>query len=102
MGSNSFTVSGRTYDAPDAPAVVICIDGSEPDYHLDAVADAVVCGSDVPAGRPAPFVIYRAMEELNVQDISRILVAGDTPRDLEAGTDAGGGFVVGLPAVCPR
>lgn len=37
MGSNSFTVNGRTYDASDAPAVVICIDGSEPDYHLEAM-----------------------------------------------------------------
>jgi phosphonatase-like hydrolase len=65
-------------------------------WEGDAVADAVVCGSDVPAGRPAPFMIYRAMEELNIQDISRVLVAGDTPRDLEAGTNAGAGFVVGV------
>lgn len=65
-------------------------------WEGDTVADAVVCGSDVRSGRPAPFMIYHAMEELDIQDISRVLVAGDTPRDLEAGTNAGAGFVVGV------
>jgi phosphonoacetate hydrolase len=37
VGSTSFTVNGRTYAAPDAPVVVICIDGSEPDYHVEAM-----------------------------------------------------------------
>jgi phosphonoacetate hydrolase len=35
--STSFTVNNRTYTMPDAPVVVICIDGSEPDYHLEAM-----------------------------------------------------------------
>jgi len=65
-------------------------------WEGNTVADAVVCGSDVPSGRPAPFMIYRAMEQLDVQDISRVLVAGDTPRDLEAGTNSGAGWVVGV------
>ncbi|MET0475028.1 MAG: phosphonatase-like hydrolase [Mycobacterium sp.] len=65
-------------------------------WEGDSVADVVVCGSDVPSGRPAPFMIFRAMEQLDVQDISRVLVAGDTPRDLEAGTNSGAGFVVGV------
>lgn len=62
----------------------------------DTVVDAVVCGSDVAAGRPAPYMIYHAMERLGVQDISRVLVAGDTPRDLQAGANAGAGFVIGV------
>jgi phosphonoacetate hydrolase len=33
-----FTVNGRTYISPGMPVVVICIDGSEPDYHLAAMA----------------------------------------------------------------
>ena len=65
-------------------------------WEADSVVDAVVCGSDVPAGRPAPFMIFRAMEQLGVTDVARVLVAGDTPRDLEAGTNAGAGFVVGV------
>jgi hypothetical protein len=33
----SFVVTGRTYVMPAAPVVVICIDGSEPDYHVAAL-----------------------------------------------------------------
>lgn len=62
----------------------------------DSVADTVVCGSDVPAGRPAPYMIFRAMERLGVTDVARVLVAGDTPRDLEAGTNSGAAMVVGV------
>ncbi|MFI9273371.1 phosphonatase-like hydrolase [Kitasatospora sp. NPDC052896] len=65
-------------------------------WQGDAVADAVVCGSDVPAGRPAPFMIFAAMERTGVKDVRRVLVAGDTPRDLEAGTNSGAAFVVGV------
>lgn len=65
-------------------------------WQGDSVADAVVCGSDVPTGRPAPFMIFKAMERLGVTDVARVLVAGDTPRDLEAGTNAGAAFVVGV------
>lgn len=36
--SSSFTVNGRTYTLPDAPVVVVCIDGSEPAYHEEAMA----------------------------------------------------------------
>ncbi|WGW11639.1 phosphonoacetate hydrolase [Saxibacter everestensis] len=38
MTAASFQVNGRTYTAPDGPVVVICIDGSEPEYHEAAVA----------------------------------------------------------------
>ena len=65
-------------------------------WEGDSVADAVVCGSDVPSGRPAPFMIFRAMEELGVHDVAGVLVAGDTPRDLQAGTNSGAAFVVGV------
>jgi phosphonatase-like hydrolase len=65
-------------------------------WQGDAVADTVVCGSDVPAGRPAPYMIFRAMERLGVTDVARVLVAGDTPRDLEAGINSGAATVVGV------
>lgn len=35
---NSIEVNGRDYRAPVAPVVVVCIDGSEPDYHEQAIA----------------------------------------------------------------
>ncbi|ORA19845.1 phosphonatase-like hydrolase [Mycobacterium arosiense] len=65
-------------------------------WEGDSTVDEVVCGSDVAAGRPAPFMIFRAMENLGVTDVSRVLVAGDTPRDLQAGTNSGAAFVVGV------
>jgi phosphonatase-like hydrolase len=65
-------------------------------WHGDTVADTVICGSDVSAGRPAPYMIFRAMEQLGVTDVARVLVAGDTPRDLQSGTNAGAGTVVGV------
>ena len=34
----SITVNGRSYAFPKAPVVVVCIDGSEPDYMEEAVA----------------------------------------------------------------
>ncbi|MFC9466311.1 phosphonoacetate hydrolase [Streptomyces coelicoflavus] len=38
MTAGTFTVNGRQYAEPAGPVVVICIDGSEPDYHLEAMA----------------------------------------------------------------
>ena len=58
--------------------------------------DAHVCGDDVPAGRPAPFMIYLAMERAEVHRAAEVVVAGDTPLDLQAGTNAGAGGVVGV------
>ncbi|ADP83935.1 phosphonatase-like hydrolase [Pseudofrankia inefficax] len=58
--------------------------------------DAVVCADDVPSGRPAPYMIFRAMELTGVTAVARVLVAGDTVRDLRAGTNAGAAAVVGV------
>ncbi|MFG1923048.1 phosphonatase-like hydrolase [Cryptosporangium sp. NPDC048952] len=60
------------------------------------VVDAVVCAEEVGAGRPAPDMIFRAMELTGVTDVRRVLVAGDTVLDVEAGRNAGAGFVVGV------
>lgn len=37
MEPSQFSVNGRTYVLHGQPVVVICIDGSEPDYHLEAM-----------------------------------------------------------------
>ena len=65
-------------------------------WSVPEAVDAVVCPDDVGAGRPAPYMIFRAMEMTGVTDVRRVLVAGDTPRDLEAGCNAGAGAVVGV------
>ncbi|WP_420037419.1 phosphonatase-like hydrolase [Streptomyces sp. cg28] len=58
--------------------------------------DAVVTADEVRRGRPAPYMIHRAMEKCGVLDVRTVLVAGDTVVDLEAGTHAGAGVVVGV------
>jgi phosphonatase-like hydrolase len=60
------------------------------------LVDALVCADDVPAGRPAPYLVFRAMERTGVHAVARVLVAGDTVADLRAGTNAGAGAVVGV------
>lgn len=61
-----------------------------------STVDAVVCGEDVRRGRPAPYMVFRAMERTGVLDVSRVAVVGDTALDLRAGTNAGAGLVVGV------
>jgi phosphonatase-like hydrolase len=65
-------------------------------WNVPDTVDAIVCTDDVPAARPAPYMIFRAMERCGVLDVGRVLVAGDTPRDLAAGINAGAGAVVGV------
>lgn len=67
--------------------------GADPDA---STVDAVVCADEVAAGRPAPYLIFRAMERTGVRSVARVLVAGDTLVDLRAGTNAGAGAVVGV------
>lgn len=51
--------------------------------------DAQICSEDVAQGRPAPFMIFRAMERSGVLDVRQTAVVGDTVRDMEAGWNAG-------------
>jgi len=58
--------------------------------------DAVVTADEVLSGRPAPYMIFRAMERCGVQRADRVLTAGDTVLDLRAGCNAGAAAVVGV------
>lgn len=58
--------------------------------------DALVCGDEVAQGRPAPYMIFRAMERTGVLDPREVLAAGDTAVDLQAATHAGCGWRVGV------
>lgn len=72
------------------------------DLIIDAVgwrsgiADAVVCGDDVALGRPAPFLIFRAMEQTGITSVHQVMCVGDTVLDLQAGHNAGVRYVVGV------
>ncbi len=62
----------------------------------EEVLDAVVCGDDVSAGRPAPYMIFRAMELTGVVNVHRVANVGDTTNDLQAGYFAGVAANVGV------
>ncbi|MCB9874939.1 MAG: phosphonoacetaldehyde hydrolase [Planctomycetaceae bacterium] len=51
--------------------------------------DANVCADDVPQGRPAPWMIYRVMEQLSIYPPSAVVKVGDTVADIQAGLAAG-------------
>lgn len=55
----------------------------------EATLDAVVCADEVRRGRPAPYMIQRAMEETDVLDVREVSAAGDTHVDVQAARNAG-------------
>ena len=57
---------------------------------------AIICSDDVLQGRPAPFMLFHAMEAARVDSVANVMAVGDTPLDLQAGTNAGLGAVVGV------
>lgn len=58
--------------------------------------DALVCGDEVASGRPAPYMIHRAMELTGTPDVSEVLVAGDTLVDVQAGARSGAAITIGV------
>jgi phosphonatase-like hydrolase len=65
-------------------------------WTVGETVDALVTSDTVAASRPAPYLIFHAMEATGIGDVRRVLTAGDTPNDLAAGLNAGAGFVVGV------
>lgn len=57
---------------------------------------ANICSDDVKNGRPAPFMIFRAMEASGIGDVRQVLNIGDTPLDLQAGNRSGVLGVIGV------
>jgi phosphonoacetaldehyde hydrolase len=51
--------------------------------------DVSICADDVPAGRPAPWMLFRAAERLGVYPMAAVVAVDDTPVGIEAGRNAG-------------
>lgn len=51
--------------------------------------DAIVCSTDVPAGRPFPFMCYRNAIDLSVYPLEAMVKIGDTISDIQEGLNAG-------------
>lgn len=60
------------------------------------LVDTVVCDDDVSEGRPAPYMIHTAMQRCRVRSVRDVIVVGDTPSDMMAGTNAGARAVVAV------
>jgi len=58
--------------------------------------DLALSPADAGRGRPAPDMILTAMTRFGIDDASTVAVVGDTVSDLEAGTAAGAGAVIGV------
>ena len=64
-------------------------------WTRDAV-DAIVCGDEVPRGRPAPDLILLAMKLTAVDDPAWVANVGDTTLDLESAARAGVRWNIGV------
>ena len=73
--------TGYFHEAAAAVALRAADSGYKPDVSI--------CADDVPAGRPAPWMIYRVMERLNVYPARLVVKVGDTTADVKAGLAAG-------------
>ncbi len=58
--------------------------------------DASVTSDEVAYGRPAPDMIFRAMNLLDIDDIQHVAKIGDTASDMEQGRNAGCPYVIGV------
>ncbi|RLK59856.1 phosphonatase-like hydrolase [Actinokineospora cianjurensis] len=65
-------------------------------WKVGGCIDALVTADEVATGRPAPYMIFRAMELTGVHSTTRVLTAGDTVLDLRAGTNASARYVIGV------
>jgi phosphonatase-like hydrolase len=71
-------------------------EGLDQNYAGNALINASISSDHVIASRPAPFMIFRAMELCNVTDVRKIIKIGDTPSDLSEGKNAGCGYSFGV------
>jgi phosphonoacetaldehyde hydrolase len=53
------------------------------------IPDSIVCATDVPMGRPAPWMAIRNAENLLVYPMQAIVKIGDTVADIQEGYNAG-------------
>ena len=57
---------------------------------------ARITSDDVAEGRPSPYMLFHAIEAARVDSVAQVIAVGDTPLDLQAGTNGGMRGVVGV------
>jgi len=57
---------------------------------------AMIPSDEVEMGRPAPYLIFRAMERCHCRSVHEVMNVGDTPLDLQSAANAGVALNVGV------
>jgi phosphonatase-like hydrolase len=57
---------------------------------------ASITSDDVTDGRPAPYMLFRAMEAAHINETAVVMAVGDTPLDLQAANNGGMGAAIGV------
>ena len=57
---------------------------------------ASITSDDVADGRPAPYMLFRAMEAAHINETAIVMAVGDTPLDLQAANNGGMGAAIGV------
>jgi phosphonoacetaldehyde hydrolase len=81
LGLKVGSTTGYTRALMEVVAPLAARDGYAP--------DCILCADDAAAGRPAPWLNFRAAEQLGVYPMSEILIVDDTFVGIEAGKNAG-------------
>lgn len=76
---------GSTTGYPRSVGDIAALSAIEQGYE----PDVMVCADEVPAGRPEPWMLLRAMEQMRVFPPSAVVKVGDTAADIEEGLNAG-------------
>ncbi|WKN43410.1 HAD hydrolase-like protein [Tunicatimonas pelagia] len=95
----------ETWQALRSAGVIIALDTGFSRPIADAIIERLhwqdyintsVTSDEVKQGRPHPDMIFTAMERTGVGDVSEVAKVGDTASDMQQGTAAGCGWVVGV------
>jgi phosphonatase-like hydrolase len=65
-------------------------------WRETGLVDTAVSSDEVASGRPSPLMIHELMRRLGVSQARDVAKVGDAPADLEEGTNAGCGWVIGV------
>lgn len=99
--SGSCSLLGETAKKSKISMVMFDLSGTTV-YDDTGVRDCLVdCSVHVACisgerGRPAPYMIFYAMEKLDIQSVHEVIKIGDTPADMLEGRNAGCRGVVGV------
>jgi phosphonatase-like hydrolase len=96
----------ETFQALRSQGIKVALDTGFDRLVLDAllsrlswdqsIVDATITSDEVSQGRPYPDMVFKLMEMTGVENVADVAKIGDTPSDLQEGTNAGCQFVVGV------